>query len=67
VTVSYEPHADEFIIIVMNNGIGIPKSAQTHIFDRIYRTNNAINIEEHGTGLGLYLPRTLVTALGGRV
>ena len=52
---------------IKDNGIGIPRSAQKHIFERFYRANNALNIEEHGTGLGLYLVKALTTALGGKV
>lgn len=57
----------EAIIAVKDNGIGIPKADQEHIFERFYRARNAANIEEHGTGLGLYIVKSLAKTLGGRV
>lgn len=56
-----------YILSVSDNGIGIPKDAQKHIFDRFYRAHNALNIEEHGTGLGLYLVKLLTDAFGGKI
>lgn len=58
---------EELLLSVTDNGIGIPKAEQARIFDRFYRAHNAVNIEEHGTGLGLYLVQVLTKAVGGRI
>jgi signal transduction histidine kinase len=39
------------VIKVKDNGIGIPKEDQEHLFERFFRGGNATNIQ--GTGLGL--------------
>lgn len=67
VKVSCHIEDGNIVIAVHDNGIGIPKADQKHVFERFYRARNAVNIEEHGTGLGLYIVRVLATALGGRV
>lgn len=58
---------ESYVLTVRDNGIGIPKTDQPHIFSRFYRANNAVNIEEHGTGLGLYLVKLMAEAFNGRV
>lgn len=67
VNVTCHQENNEVIIAVADNGIGIPKDAQQYVFDRFYRANNAMNIEEHGTGLGLHLVRVLASLMAGRV
>lgn len=41
----------QILITVKDNGIGIPKEDQKHLFERFFRGHNATNIQ--GTGLGL--------------
>lgn len=54
-------------IIVKDNGYGIPKEAQSRIFTKLFRAENAKEKEPIGTGLGLYLLKSLVDKLGGKV
>jgi PAS domain S-box-containing protein len=41
----------QIMVSVKDNGIGIPKEDQKHLFERFFRGHNATNIQ--GTGLGL--------------
>lgn len=50
---------------VKDTGIGIPKSDQSNIFERFYRAGNAVQKENAGNGLGLYIGRTIATDHGG--
>jgi PAS domain S-box-containing protein len=59
--------SSDFIVCVKDNGIGIPLEAQPKIFQRLYRADNAIETEDGGTGLGLYLVKKVVALLGGEV
>jgi PAS domain S-box-containing protein len=67
IAVNFSQRENEYVLSVCDNGIGIPKAAQAHIFDRFYRAPNAVNSEEQGTGLGLYLVQLMTQAFGGRV
>ena len=55
------------LIKVWNNGIGIPKEAQTKIFTKLFRDDLAKKIEPDGNGLGLYIVKSIVEKSGGKV
>jgi PAS domain S-box-containing protein len=50
---------------IKDEGIGIPKEDQKHLFDRFYRASNAGNVQ--GTGLGLNIVRRYVELLNGKI
>ncbi len=47
--------------------MGVPKTAQSRLFEKFYRADNAISMDAEGTGLGLHLVRLIVEQAGGRV
>lgn len=67
VTISVLPHADEIVLRVSDTGWGIPKYSQDQIFSKFFRAENVVKRETTGTGLGLYLVKGLVDALGGKI
>lgn len=50
---------------VADNGIGVPKSEQHHLFNKFYRANNAKKARPDGTGLGLFMAKKVIIAQGG--
>ncbi len=66
VKVVFTKEARGYLFSVTDNGIGIPKSAQPHIFERFYRAGNATNLDGEGTGLGLYLVKLFTDTGGGK-
>lgn len=50
-----------------DNGRGIPQKLRRKIFGRFVRLGLELEREKPGTGLGLYIVRTLVKRLGGRI
>jgi PAS domain S-box-containing protein len=67
ITIAGRRHADSIEIRVTDEGIGIPHADQQRIFAKFYRAEAASGASVPGTGLGLFLVRGLLTAMGGRV
>ncbi len=63
VSVSQTPTTIE--LRVEDNGIGVPKSEQPHLFTKFYRAGNARKARPDGTGLGLFMAKKVVIAQGG--
>ena len=59
---------DNFAVCrISDNGPGIPKALRRKIFGRFVRLGRELRREKPGTGLGLYIVRTLVRRAGGKV
>jgi signal transduction histidine kinase len=68
VTVAVRRLDDRVEICVADEGIGIPEGEQERIFRKFYRADYAgVRAGQGGTGLGLFIVRGLVTAMGGRI
>jgi len=52
---------------VIDDGIGVPKHEQHHLFTKFYRAGNARKARPDGTGLGLFMAKKVVVAQGGAV
>jgi len=55
----------ELVVQVTDHGIGIPKEAMPHLFERFYRAEDSM--ARGGAGLGLYISRQIIEAHGGRI
>src|SRR5262249_23280163 len=68
VTVGAERKRDMVEVSVADEGIGIPQGDQEEIFRKFYRGLDAeARAGAGGTGLGLFIARGLVRAMGGRI
>jgi PAS domain S-box-containing protein len=54
-------------ISVEDTGYGIPKNQKDKIFTKLFRADNVREKETDGTGLGLYLAKSVLEACGGEI
>lgn len=52
---------------VRDTGMGIAPDDLRHMFEKFYRVNNSLTRDIGGTGLGLYIARSLVEMYGGKM
>jgi len=55
------------VLEIKDTGIGVPKSEQEQLFSKFYRASNARKQRPDGTGVGIFLAKKVVTALGGDI
>jgi signal transduction histidine kinase len=66
IKISGSLRSEQVMICVNDEGPGIDPQDLPHIFDRFYRSTNAVK-QTKGAGLGLYLARAIIEAHGGRI
>jgi len=61
------PDMDTVLLRVKDNGVGIPRAELKRIFKRFYRVHSRATEQVKGTGLGLFIVRSIVRRHGGEV
>jgi two-component system sensor histidine kinase VicK len=67
VRIIVERRNDDVAIIVRDTGIGIPKGELEKLFTKFYRATNVQKLGYEGTGLGLFIARSIIRRHGGDI
>ncbi len=67
VRVWVEQQGQEIITHVSDTGEGIPEEALPHIFTKFFRVSGSLEQGSKGTGLGLYIAKSIINMHHGRV
>jgi PAS domain S-box-containing protein len=67
ITFSVEKKNGNIIICVSDTGYGIPRAQQDKIFTKLFRADNIKTVDPDGTGLGLYIVKSIMDHAGGRI
>lgn len=62
-----ENRDDSAVLVVEDDGFGIPKEDQERIFERFYRVDKSRSKEVGGTGLGLSIVKHAVLTHNGEI
>lgn len=52
---------------IKDSGVGIPKADQKFIFQKFFRSENALKEQTKGSGLGLYIAKSIIESSGGSI
>ena len=58
---------NNILLKIYDTGYGIPKNQQDKIFTKLFRADNVRDKNTDGTGLGLYIVKSIVENSGGKV
>ncbi len=66
-TVRKQKQESDVLVTVTDTGYGIPKDQQSKIFSRLFRADNARAKVPEGTGLGLYIVKSILDQCDGKI
>jgi len=67
VNVTVNREAEYASITIADHGLGIPSDALPHLFERFYRAKNITIAEIPGSGIGLYIVKSIIDELSGTI
>jgi signal transduction histidine kinase len=67
VEVKFERKEKEILFSVKDSGVGIPEREQKYIFQKFFRAENILKRRTKGSGLGLYVCKSIILKSGGKI
>ena len=67
IQIRYQKKGKNLFFEITDNGVGIPKEDQRYIFQKFFRSSNVLRHETQGSGLGLYIAKSIVKRGGGDI
>ena len=67
IVIRYFPEGQNVRVEVEDNGVGIPAHDQKYIFQKFFRSSNAVRRQTEGSGLGLFIVKSLLEKTGGGI
>ena len=66
-TIRLQVQDGDYLVSIIDQGIGVSPQHYDHIFERFYRVHNTASRQYSGIGLGLYVAKGIVDKHGGRI
>ena len=67
IEISIRKRGDFLLFSIKDTGVGIPQKDQKHIFQKFFRSANVMKHQTQGSGLGLYIVKSIVEMCGGKI
>lgn len=67
VKISISKKGNNVYLEVKDSGVGIPKDDQKYIFQKFFRSQNAVKHQTQGSGLGLFIAKSIIDSHKGKI
>jgi len=67
IKITIKPKGKNLLFVIQDKGVGIPKEDQKRIFQKFFRSKNIMRYQTSGSGLGLFIAKSLAEKSGGKV
>jgi len=67
IDIRLEKRGDQIYFEIKDSGVGIPKVDQKYIFQKFFRSGNALKSQTRGIGLGLFIVKSIIENSGGKI
>jgi signal transduction histidine kinase len=67
ITIRIYPDKQDIVVSIQDSGVGIPIVQQGRIFAKFFRGDNVIRMQTEGTGLGLFIAKSIIQKHNGRI
>lgn len=67
VVIKLEKKKENIYFEIKDNGVGVPKDDQKYLFQRFFRSSNILKQQTDGSGLGLYITKSIIKKSGGKI
>ena len=67
IQIRYQKKGKNLFFEITDNGVGIPKEDQRYIFQKFFRSSNVLRHETQGSGLGLYIAKSIIDRARGAI
>jgi signal transduction histidine kinase len=67
VTVSHTIQDNHLVTSIADTGLGIPEEQKAHMFEKFFRVKDKDRENVTGTGLGMYITKQYIEAMGGKL
>lgn len=67
VVITVERQGDYVQVKVKDSGVGIPKEDLPKLFSKFFRAANVIHLQTDGSGLGLFIVKSIIIRHGGQI
>jgi PAS domain S-box-containing protein len=67
ISLEISKNSKDLLITITDTGYGIPQTDQPRIFEKLFRAQNVREKDTEGTGLGLYIIKSIIEQANGKV
>jgi len=67
VEISLRKYKNNICFEVKDEGVGIPEEDKKYIFQKFFRASNILQYQTRGSGLGLFIAKSVIDKMGGKI